>query len=125
MTEDGDIKKAIGAGLAVGRAMGRREAAERTALLLRSLVSRWAARISARGVLVGPLLAEISRGFVADLEHEATAIEAQVPLAKTEERRLRNELDELEMKLALATSQTLTKLRAEAEARARKPWWTR
>jgi hypothetical protein len=102
--------------IAFGRAMGRRQAAERSAQLLRALVARWSARIASRGFVLGPLLAELTRGFVADVEHEAEAIEAQLPLAKAEERRLKDELD------TAISARARDQARAE-QAAARKPWW--
>jgi hypothetical protein len=79
--------------LELGVIRGRREAAERTAQWLRSVVANWAQRIGGRGFVLGNLLAGVTRSFVEDLETEAGKIEAAVAVLKTQERQAQNALD--------------------------------
>jgi hypothetical protein len=96
--------------IALGVAMGRRQAAERTAAFLRALLKSWAARIANRGPLIGPLLAGATRSFAADLEREAAEIDAQIVVLQSEERRARTALLDAKREHDAATVK-------------RKPWW--
>lgn len=92
--------------IALGVAIGRRQAAEHTAALLRSVLASWSQRIASRGPLVGPLLAGMTRAFAEELSKHAAAIEAGLAVMQAEERRLRADLE-------------------AAKAAPSRPWWKR
>lgn len=92
--------------IALGVATGRREAAESAAALLRGILATWAQRIAARGPLVGPLLAGMTRPFAAELEKHAAAIEGSIAVMKADEHRRRAELE-------------------AAKVKPPRPWWKR
>lgn len=79
--------------IALGVAIGRRQAAERVAKMLRAVIATWSNRIAARGPVLGSLVAGLTRSFVEDLEREAGAIEYNLAQMQADERRIRAELE--------------------------------